>query len=246
MKSIKELKIGVIYKYTSPSGKVYIGQTINEKSRKQGHKKSIDNPKCNTRFKRALIKYGYDNFQYEVIIKFNPTDDLLRLKRVLNKLEERYIKIYNSSHPEFGYNLTTGGESFLHSEESKEKMKENTLNRPEEWREKLSELKKKELEENKEESYIYKNLQKGRIPERETIRQGHSEETKKKMSEVRKNKKSVEQYDLELNLINTFDSIADAARSLEGEATLKTKSSRISECINGKWKSAYNFIWIKK
>nr|DAS86287.1 MAG TPA: GIY-YIG nuclease superfamily protein [Bacteriophage sp.]DAV54013.1 MAG TPA: GIY-YIG nuclease superfamily protein [Caudoviricetes sp.] len=26
---------GIIYKYTSPSGKVYIGQTLNEKKRRQ-------------------------------------------------------------------------------------------------------------------------------------------------------------------------------------------------------------------
>ena len=35
---IAELKYrGIIYKYTSPSNKVYIGQTINEKNRKRGN-----------------------------------------------------------------------------------------------------------------------------------------------------------------------------------------------------------------
>lgn len=31
-------KRGIIYKYTSPSGKVYIGQTVDEKGRKNGHR----------------------------------------------------------------------------------------------------------------------------------------------------------------------------------------------------------------
>ena len=147
----KNIKIGLIYMYTSPSGKIYIGQTINEKSRKNGHKKSIDNPKCKTRFKIALKKYGYNNFEYKILIQFKPTLKIEKLKRVLNKLEKRYIEILKSNHPEIGYNLTTGGDSFLHSEESKEKMRQEVLNRSLEWRQKLSNSKKKELEENKEE-----------------------------------------------------------------------------------------------
>lgn len=32
---------GIIYKYTSPSGKVYIGQTINEKDRRKHSRKRV-------------------------------------------------------------------------------------------------------------------------------------------------------------------------------------------------------------
>ena len=32
---MKNNRIGIIYKYTSPSGKIYIGQTMNEKERRK-------------------------------------------------------------------------------------------------------------------------------------------------------------------------------------------------------------------
>lgn len=43
---------GVIYKYTSPSGKCYIGQTVNETRR----------------------KYGWDSFEYEILNASEVTD----------------------------------------------------------------------------------------------------------------------------------------------------------------------------
>ena len=236
----KNIKIGLIYMYTSPSGKIYIGQTINEKSRKNGHKKSIDNPKCKTRFKIALKKYGYNNFEYKILIQFKPTLKIEKLKRVLNKLEKRYIEILKSNHPEIGYNLTTGGDSFLHSEESKEKMRQEVLNRSLEWRQKLSNSKKKELEENTEESYLYKNLQKGHSRVRKPLTIEH----KQKLSDAKKNKKKVAQYDLEENLLNTFNSIEAAAASIDSTgATQKTKANRISECCNEKRKTIYGSVW---
>jgi group I intron endonuclease len=205
---MEDLKIGVIYKYTSPSGKVYIGQTINEKSRKYQHKNKT--PKSNTYFGNAIKKYGFENFTYEVIIKFNPTSDRIKLKRVLDKLEQRYIKLYKSDIAEFGYNLNKGGNGNLgykHTKEMKQYLK--TIPKTD-----------KQL----------RNLKSGQCRKDRTI----SEETKKKMSDVRKNKKGVLQYDLKLNLINTFSSIADAAKSIISDATIKTRSNRISECINGK------------
>ena len=43
--------------------------------------------------------------------------------------------------------------------------------------------------------------------------------------------------------IEKFNSISDAAKTIESDATIKTRSNRISEACNGKWISAYNFIW---
>lgn len=57
---------GIIYKYTSPSGKTYIGQTINESSRRSvffNLNKEYAGPKINM----ARAKYGPNNFEYEVI-----------------------------------------------------------------------------------------------------------------------------------------------------------------------------------
>lgn len=240
MKNANEFKIGVIYMYTSPSGKSYIGQTINEKSRKSQHKNNTS--KLDTKFGRAIKKYGYDNLEYKILIKFKPTVDKQKLKRVLNKLEERYIILYDTR--DQGYNLTTGGDSALHSEESVEKIREAANHMTDEHKEKLSESarKRKELEMNDPEKKeaILNNLSKGWAASNIV-----SEETKQKMSAVKKNKKGVQQYDLEMQLVNTFSSIAEAAKSIDSTSTLKTRSNRISECINGKWKTAYNFMWVK-
>lgn len=54
---------GIIYKYTSPSGKCYIGQTINEDRRKLQHKRAAFNEnhkEYDKPFYRALRKYGWD------------------------------------------------------------------------------------------------------------------------------------------------------------------------------------------
>ena len=100
---------GIIYKYTSPSNKVYIGRTINERSRKNQHRTQTVKQKKSA-FGNAIKKYGFDNFEYEVIVKFKDVVDKDKLSRVLNKLEIRYIKMYDSHNKDFGYNLTLGGE----------------------------------------------------------------------------------------------------------------------------------------
>ena len=76
--------------------------------------------------------------------------------------------------------------------------------------------------------------------------QGHTEELKKVLSSKCTTKIRISQYDEHMKLIATYDSISEAAKHINGNATHKTKSTRISECINGKWKSAYNHIWIKE
>ena len=59
---------GVIYKYVSPSGKVYIGQTTNEKERRS----NFLNSTCiyaGHKINKAREKYGVNNFEYEVIFR---------------------------------------------------------------------------------------------------------------------------------------------------------------------------------
>lgn len=215
--NVSDFRIGVIYMYTSPNNKKYIGQTINEKSRKSHHK--TDTIKGDTYFGKALQKYGFENFDYNVLIKFKPTVDIEKLKRVLDKLEQRYIKLYNSNNREFGYNLNKGGFGnigYKHTEEMKEYLK--TVPKT---------------------SYQIECLKLGR---NSCIK---SEETKLKMSgSHNKTKKKVEKYDLENNLLDTFNSIEDAARSIEGKVQ-KTKANKISACCNNykNCKTIYGYIW---
>lgn len=96
---------GIIYKYTFPDGKVYIGQTRNPEKRKRDH---ID-PKIgpvNTGFWEAYQRFG--TYEYEVIreIESDNEDELIDL---LNRWESGYIYQYKSDNPEYGYNRTSYG-----------------------------------------------------------------------------------------------------------------------------------------
>jgi hypothetical protein len=90
---------GIIYKITSPSGKIYIGQTIHTlEERIKGHNKKSTN--C-TLLKRAIDKYR-DKMVYE-IIETVPHE-------LLDEREIYWIKYYNSLAPN-GYNCSSGGNS---------------------------------------------------------------------------------------------------------------------------------------
>ena len=129
---------GIIYKLTSPSpsNKMYIGQTVESaKKRWNGHKNAAarfekyieengEEPvKAGCRLlNKAIIKYGFDKFQKEVIGEF-PEDDL-------DEKEQYYIQFYDTLAPK-GYNLITGGNSNKQlSEETKIKISDSLRERP--------------------------------------------------------------------------------------------------------------------
>ena len=101
---------GIIYKYTNKvNGKVYIGQTINESKRREKWK-NLKTPYAGNYINRARVKYGIESFSYEVLVEILNDDEII-LKDTLNLLEEKYISLYHSKDPKFGYNLTDGGKS---------------------------------------------------------------------------------------------------------------------------------------
>ena len=109
----------IIYKYTSPSNKIYIGQT------KQNLKKRARNGqgyKHCSYFYNAIQKYNWQNFKCE-ILKEN-----LTLEEA-NFWEQYFINFYHSNLKNFGYNITNGGNNHVMSEQAKKKislnMKEN-------------------------------------------------------------------------------------------------------------------------
>ena len=147
---------GIIYRYKSPSGKYYIGQTINEESRRYNflHDKRYGGIKIDY----ARNKYGPENFEYTVLMKVTG-DNREEVIGYLNQLEQFFIKRYDSI--KNGYNSSEGGKNGLLSEETKKKMSEVRKGHP------TSEETKKKISEK----------HKGKV---------YSEETRKKMSESRK------------------------------------------------------------
>lgn len=100
---------GIIYRYISPSKKIYIGQTIQRDLRAQQHKIRAYNQNYSgyyTPFYCAIRKYGFDSFEYEVLSTIID-DNIEVLQKKLDELEIYYIGYYNSF--EKGYNATIGG-----------------------------------------------------------------------------------------------------------------------------------------
>lgn len=103
----------IVYKHTSPSGKVYIGVTCQNPYQRWKRGKGYTG---NGYFMRAIDKYGWDNFQHEILCT-NLT------KSQAEFIEIRLIQLYESANREFGYNIDLGGKLGGHrSEETKRKI----------------------------------------------------------------------------------------------------------------------------
>jgi group I intron endonuclease len=131
------VKEGIIYKVVSPSGKVYIGQTIKTLSkRKTQHYSRAFNKNYvdyNYKIARAIRKYN-DSLEWFILYENVPIDNL-------DELEMKEIEKHNSFNS--GYNGTKGGDGTvgrIHSEETKKKISEllKGNKRSEETKKKLS------------------------------------------------------------------------------------------------------------
>lgn len=91
----------IVYKYTSPKKKCYIGITFNEVARKQSHKQKEWDYEDTTPFSRAIKKYGFEAFEYEVLERFDNEEEM-------KEREIYWIKFYDSINS--GYNLLEGGQ----------------------------------------------------------------------------------------------------------------------------------------
>jgi group I intron endonuclease len=121
---------GVVYKYTSPSGKVYIGQTYREKGRRKEFRSS--RPYSNGfLINNARKKYGPKNFTYEVLYEII-SDDGDMIRKELDNWEMFYIEKYHSNDRRYGYNMNKGGSGnagCYYSPETRAKMGENSRRR---------------------------------------------------------------------------------------------------------------------
>ena len=135
------IKVQGIYKLTSPSNKIYIGQSINLYKRLNCHKNN--STKSKSAIQKCICKYGWENMIVEILWSSETCDGL---KNTLNQLEEKYIIDFNSIAPK-GYNLQTGGNSKLPSEESKKKMSDQHKGKfpSTETKLKMSETQKKKI-----------------------------------------------------------------------------------------------------
>ena len=98
---------GIIYKYTSPSGKCYIGQTLNERERKYKFY-NLNQSYGSAKINNARKKYGPNNFSYEVLFEYE-SESKNEITEILGEREIFYINKYNSVND--GYNYQSGGKN---------------------------------------------------------------------------------------------------------------------------------------
>lgn len=112
------MKLCGIYKITSPSGKIYIGQSPDINRRWNVYR--LELCKLQRRLYRSIKKYGWENHKTEVI-------EICSIKK-LNEKEIYWISFYNSFGTFHGMNLTIGGEgSRGHKWTAKAKEKQSKL-----------------------------------------------------------------------------------------------------------------------
>ncbi len=109
-------KICGIYKITSPSGKVYIGQSINVSARAKSYKGA--HCKDQPRLYNSIKKYGWNKHKFEVIHQCGELE--------LNPLEIYYIELYQCYNNKHGLNLKTGGHNgrYKMTDEQRKKISE--------------------------------------------------------------------------------------------------------------------------
>lgn len=97
---------GVIYKYTFPDGKVYIGQTRrNPEIRHKQHIDPVTGP-CNKGFWKQYQKFG--SYKFEIIRTFEETNEDVLVNK-LNAAETEEIILHKAYDPDYGCNIRICG-----------------------------------------------------------------------------------------------------------------------------------------
>ena len=225
------MEIYYIYKFTNKNNnKSYIGQSIKPYKRYKEHLYGRKN-KNNTYFDKIIRKNGIENFSFEIIDKANNQEEI-------DKLEQKYISQYNTIIPN-GYNILKGGRNQKGSWNSKP-INEYDLN--------------VNFIATYESASYYSNFVNTEYERRMITRSCNEKKHYKdrifryvgdeKPEKYTKPKSSrctpVYQFNLDGNLINEYSSIQEASE--------KTNSCRttIIGCLNGKYKTANNYIWSRE
>lgn len=209
-----------IYKLTSPSGKVYIGQTYNLYKRFCTYRRG--RCKLQRHLYNAIMKYGWENFTAEILFRSNYYNGI---KESLNHAETYFINLYDSINN--GYNIRGGGGNNSISEETKLLMSKAALGRKftDEHRANLSKaFKGRKLSEEHIAKIVEKNTGKKR-----------SAEYVKKMSESR-TVKELYKYSIDGVFVCKYNSILSAANEL------KIEREAIVSSINRNGTSG-GFVW---
>jgi group I intron endonuclease len=245
-----------IYKWTSPTGKIYVGQSKNLKQRKEWYLSGGVEKSSMVKLKRSFNKYGIKSHIFEVI-EYCSIDQL-------NEKEIYWGKYYNTLNQ--GLNCKLGEQNCIFSDHTKIRMSNAKKGKPLpeiHQKNKIKSLKKywestknKPLKENKI-KYIPTDEHKLNISKANKGKPKHTHESKQKLKEYGKNRdltkmrnasvkstsKQVFQYDLNGEFIKQWSSLSEAERFYNGKV-----GDNIGDTIRhfkktGIQRKSYGFIW---
>lgn len=191
------------------NGKLYIGQTCQIPEKRWDNGKGYE---TSTRFFNAILKYGWDNFEH-IIIKQNLSQN------EANELEIQLIKQYQTQDEKYGYNITSGGNNYSHSEETKKKIgQSNSI---------ALKGKKHSSEQN------IKMSQKFSGKGNPFYGKHHSEETKEKISQSRKGKTAGEKHPMygKKHSEESLKKISEHRQGKAGKRVLCINTGEIFNCM---------------
>lgn len=212
MEECSKSKLFCVYVHTSPSGKRYVGLTSKLPSYRWDNGNGY---KHNKYFWSAIQKYGWDNFDHQVI-----ASELS--EKEAQDLEIALTKQFNSTDRRYGYNIILGGGGGLGnipSDETRRKLSNALKGRTSTFA-----------------GHRHTESTKRHLSEVFTGRH-HSDSTIQMMRDNSYNKLKVGQFDKTGRLIATFSSMCEAERATG------IPNSNISKCCNGLLKSAGGYVW---
>ena len=225
LKQFPRLNYGYIYKYTSPIGKSYVGQTVRSLYSRAGL--NGRNYYASLAFYGAIQKYGFENFSVEILGEYP-----------IEQLDERgayYIEYYNSLAPN-GYNLLEGGKSAAKKAACK---KINQFDLEGNFIKQYSSLKEAAEDNNTQYQSISAVLRGKRKQHNNYIYKYLGEEPEPVIKKKNQGRQTA-QYDLEGNFIAIYPSANQAAAAIGKNSNAGRNIRAVCE---GKRKTAYGFIW---
>ena len=190
------------------NGKVYIGITSQKPEQRW---RNGEGYKSSPHFYSAIQKYGWDNFEHNILFV-----ELTKEQACLK--EQELIKEFNSMNREYGYNSTSGGDIFVMNEETKQKISQALMSNQNNLGHSCSEEKKKKISEAQKGREFTKE-HKQKLSEAAKNRHVPCSEEKKQTLKEKSHKKPV--YCEELNKV--FESVQECGRQLGIPATNITK-----------------------
>lgn len=183
-----------VYIHTNKiNGKMYVGQTVHGDNPNKRWGRDGTGYKNSTRFWSAICHYGWNNFEHEIIASNLTLEEA-------NQFEEMLIKELDTISLDKGYNLKSGGENNLFSEEVKQKISKAHRGKSlsDEHKMRLSEARKGKTLSDEHKRKIGE-ANKGKIRSKEVCAKNaqarigtkHTEETKEKMRVAQASRKKM-------------------------------------------------------